>query len=181
MRRIRTRILEAARRCFNRQGLHSTTIRDIGAEASLSIGGLYTHFRSKAEIIEAMFDGGDADNMRLFDGAPAERFEVEGFTRKALTVVGDPNNRAQVRISLLFQAEALHNPAIAARLQQQHAALVGQLVAAMCRDQAVRPEQARTRALLILAAIEGLKPQLFADPDLDVPAYIACTLEKLVE
>jgi AcrR family transcriptional regulator len=47
-------ILEAAIRCFGRQGFHKTTMQDICTEAGLSPGALYRYFPSKEEIIEAM-------------------------------------------------------------------------------------------------------------------------------
>src|SRR3990172_4897582 len=47
-------ILEAAIRCFGRQGFHKTTMQDICTEATLSPGALYHYFPSKEEIIEAM-------------------------------------------------------------------------------------------------------------------------------
>ncbi len=175
----RSQILEAARRCFSRKGIHPTTIRGICAEASLSIGGLYTHFRSKSDIIEALLDQGDADNTRLLDTKPDGTLEIEPFLQNAIPAIADPANREQLRMSLLFQAEALHNAYIAERMQRQHAALVAHLVASMTHTHGATPRDAKTRAILILSAIEGLKPQLLADPELDVDAYVRLTLERV--
>ncbi|MFV2177082.1 TetR/AcrR family transcriptional regulator [Actinomadura sp. LOL_016] len=52
--RRRRQILDAARACFIRQGVHATSMQDIFAEAGLSAGAVYRYFKSKNEIIEAI-------------------------------------------------------------------------------------------------------------------------------
>jgi AcrR family transcriptional regulator len=53
--RRRTEILEAALRCFDRQGIHATTIEDIRAESGASIGSIYHQFESKDEILAQIY------------------------------------------------------------------------------------------------------------------------------
>lgn len=47
-------ILDAALQVFSERGYAAARIDDIGAAAQLSKGGIYTHFRSKEEIFEAL-------------------------------------------------------------------------------------------------------------------------------
>jgi AcrR family transcriptional regulator len=47
-------ILEAAVRAFARTGLHGTTMQEIAREAGYTAASLYTYFKSKQEILEAM-------------------------------------------------------------------------------------------------------------------------------
>src|ERR1700761_4592062 len=56
----RDQILSAARRCFLRDGFHSTSMQDLFAEAGLSAGAVYRYFASKDEVIAAIAE----DNMR---------------------------------------------------------------------------------------------------------------------
>ncbi|MFD8930331.1 TetR/AcrR family transcriptional regulator [Streptomyces mirabilis] len=56
----REQILDAARRCFLRDGFHSTSMQDLFAEAGLSSGAVYRHFNSKDEMILAIAE----ENMR---------------------------------------------------------------------------------------------------------------------
>ena len=56
----REQILGAARRCFLRDGFHSTSMQDLFAEAGLSAGAVYRHFTSKDEMILAIAE----ENMR---------------------------------------------------------------------------------------------------------------------
>jgi len=54
MAHARLDILEAAVRAFTKTGLHRTTMQDIVREAGYTAASLYTYFKSKQEIIEAM-------------------------------------------------------------------------------------------------------------------------------
>ncbi|BCJ37692.1 TetR family transcriptional regulator [Actinocatenispora thailandica] len=47
----RRQILDAARRCFDRNGFHRTSMQHILTEAGLSAGAVYGYFRSKDEIM----------------------------------------------------------------------------------------------------------------------------------
>jgi AcrR family transcriptional regulator len=50
----RTQILEAALRCFARQGYYATTIQDVVVEAGLSRGGIYTYYPTKEALYLAL-------------------------------------------------------------------------------------------------------------------------------
>ncbi|GAB4416985.1 MAG: hypothetical protein OHK0039_26800 [Bacteroidia bacterium] len=51
------RILEAAIRCFNRQGAANTRLQHIADEADgMSVGNLAYHFRNKAAIVQAIWE-----------------------------------------------------------------------------------------------------------------------------
>jgi len=48
------RILEAARALFRERGYGATTARDIAERAGLSVGSLFQHFPSKADIFKTV-------------------------------------------------------------------------------------------------------------------------------
>ncbi|GAA4567370.1 hypothetical protein GCM10023176_19470 [Micromonospora coerulea] len=50
----RQQILDAARRCFVRDGFHHTSMQDVIAEAGLSVGAVYRYFPSKNDLITAI-------------------------------------------------------------------------------------------------------------------------------
>ena len=50
----KTRILDAAERCFVRAGFHRTTMQDIAIEAGMSAGNLYRYFASKDGVVEGL-------------------------------------------------------------------------------------------------------------------------------
>lgn len=44
----RNQILDAAQRCFKKQGFHKTTLRDIAQEFGMSAGHIYNYFSNKS-------------------------------------------------------------------------------------------------------------------------------------
>ena len=50
----RRQILDAARRCFLRDGFHATSMADVLAEAGLSAGAVYRYYPGKADIVYAI-------------------------------------------------------------------------------------------------------------------------------
>lgn len=63
----RTDILEAAVKAFARTGLHGTTMQDIAREAGYTAASLYTYFKSKQEIIDAMVTHLTNEYIQVFD------------------------------------------------------------------------------------------------------------------
>src|SRR5271156_1049258 len=52
----RQQILDAALRCFSRDGFHNTTTADIVRESGVSQGTLYLYFATKDDIVVALAD-----------------------------------------------------------------------------------------------------------------------------
>ncbi|MDX6739174.1 TetR/AcrR family transcriptional regulator [Actinocorallia sp. A-T 12471] len=50
----RRQILDAATRCFAREGFHGTSMQDIFRESGLSAGAVYRYFPGKGDIVEAI-------------------------------------------------------------------------------------------------------------------------------
>lgn len=68
----RVKILETALKLFNREGLDRISIRDIAAEIGISDGNLRYHFRTKDDLIEALFNElADKIGMELVTGVDA--------------------------------------------------------------------------------------------------------------
>ncbi|TDD64080.1 TetR/AcrR family transcriptional regulator [Jiangella aurantiaca] len=53
----RQQILEAAWRCFSRQGFHATSMQDVFAESGMSAGAVYRYFPSKADLVRTTAEG----------------------------------------------------------------------------------------------------------------------------
>jgi AcrR family transcriptional regulator len=68
----RERIVAAGRACFAAKGFAGTTIAEIEEAAGYAprTGGVYRHFRSKVEILEAVIDSELADNAKAITGIP---------------------------------------------------------------------------------------------------------------
>jgi AcrR family transcriptional regulator len=76
-----TAILNAARDLFSRQGYHKTTMPEIAKAAGASVGLIYYHFASKAEILVAIVEGFHSFGLAAFDGSsdivdPCQRLDT---------------------------------------------------------------------------------------------------------
>ncbi|MGE0850759.1 MAG: TetR/AcrR family transcriptional regulator [Hyphomicrobiaceae bacterium] len=63
----RQHILDAAERCFGRDGFHRTTMHDICREAGVSPGALYVYFDSKEALIAGIAERDRAEFAERFD------------------------------------------------------------------------------------------------------------------
>lgn len=63
-------ILEAARDLFSRQGYHKTTMPEIAKAAGVSVGLIYYHFASKADILVAIVETFHAFGLAALEGPP---------------------------------------------------------------------------------------------------------------
>lgn len=76
----RERIVECARRLFNRKGLSEVSIDEIMAEAGLTRGGFYNHFASKDELyVEAVAAYSKCNPTDRWDGVDID-FSAQGLT-----------------------------------------------------------------------------------------------------
>lgn len=112
----REQILEAARVCFLRNGLHNTSMQDLIREAGLSVGAVYRYFNSKNEIISAIAEAVTGTLTVHLD--ELARREPRVPIGEAMSVVLDvldvqigPNGNFP--IALQVWAEATRDPAIA--------------------------------------------------------------------
>ncbi len=98
----RDTILQAASRCFARDGFHQTTIADIIRESGLSNGSVFLYFKSKDELLSRVITRTVGNMSRLFRDLtrdcddPAEAVLISIRTMSALMM--DPRKSDVVRL-----------------------------------------------------------------------------------
>ena len=108
----RSRILDAAERCFVRTGFHRTTMQDVAAEAGMSPGNLYRYFPSKDAIV-----GGLTERDRSRVGQDFEDFDTTDFMTSFVRLGRkhfEEEPREKAILCLEIWAESARNPAFAA-------------------------------------------------------------------
>ncbi|MYS24859.1 transcriptional regulator, TetR family [Streptomyces sp. DvalAA-14] len=117
----REEILDAARRCFLRDGFHSTSMQDLFAESGLSAGAVYRHFASKDEMILAIAE----ENLRAVLQVAltvAEREpgrSVGAVLAETLEVVRARSaERDLAGLTVLVWAEAMRNRSLAGKIDE---------------------------------------------------------------
>lgn len=157
----RRQILDAAWRCFAREGLHLTTMDDIVRGSGLSAGAVYGYFRNKDDLILAALTtslgGLRAQLVPLIEVRPAPT--PVRLVANILNEINDFSAREGFdlkRIALLGWSESQRNATLRAAMTGFYLAFREQLaglVLAWRADGLIRPSadpQAVARALLAL-------------------------------
>jgi AcrR family transcriptional regulator len=112
----RQQILDAARRCFVRDGFHASSMQQVIAEAGLSVGAVYRYFPSKSDLIvgiaQQMADG-IAMQLTALAEAP-DRSLAEVMEAAAGVVEANSGPDGVLPLAVQVWAEAQRDPALAA-------------------------------------------------------------------
>ncbi|GHJ56740.1 hypothetical protein Nm8I071_60470 [Nonomuraea sp. TT08I-71] len=160
----RQQILDAARRCFVRDGFHNTSMQDVIREAGLSVGAVYRYFPSKNDLITAIAQAviGTAD-ATFADLATADPpLPLTGVLERALTFVDTQLGPDGVLpLALQVWSEAQRDPVLAEFVGATYTRLRGHFVAAAARarDAGELPADADPEA--VGTALFGLVPGYF--------------------
>jgi AcrR family transcriptional regulator len=139
-------IVDAARRCFARDGFHQTSVPDLVAEAGISAGGFYRYFTSKEELIREIaresFAGIGAAVVARLNGldAPSAADVVGVLT----TILGAPTFAIgdreidldeQARVAVQSWAEVIRDPSPQDEAHRGIELLTGGIAGALARGQ----------------------------------------------
>jgi AcrR family transcriptional regulator len=177
----REQILDAARRCFLRNGFHETSMQDLFAEAGLSSGAVYRYFASKDELIMAIAEANFRDITTMIHtvaedasgslgDALADVVELIG-TRHAEKGLGS--------IAVQVWAEALRNPHIAEFFSDGLRRLHDELAAVVNRYQAAGALPAEVSADALSRVLLGTVPGYVVQLTLQGPGVTAETAAAL--
>jgi AcrR family transcriptional regulator len=176
----RQRILDAARRCFMREGFHATSMQDILTEAQLSAGGLYLYFKSKEEIIEAIA----VDTLAFFSATLEELLASDDLPpldvvlSNALRILRD-RDREQPTFRVVVQVwgevgRARRLAVQVAEAQMRTRELLGRLIEGYQARGDLDPDAPVERiAQMLIAIMMGYVAQCALLGDTDVDAFVA--------
>ena len=154
----RRQILDAAAKCFAREGFHRTSMQDIVRESGISAGLVYRYFTGKDDVIAAIVDEWHEQRESIKD--------VDGYL-EYLRSVGDPDQASKGRLGVQVWAEALRNPAILA-LSLRNVDDPRKAAAKLLSDQPDPDAMAR----VLIAIYQGLVLQTAWDETVDNEAFV---------
>jgi AcrR family transcriptional regulator len=117
----REHILSAARRCFLREGFHSTSMQDLFAEAGLSSGAVYRYFPSKDDMIIAIAAENMQDVLVMIHTVATQQPapSVGAVVADVLDMVrAKHEDEGLGGLAVLAWAEALRSPSLAAQFTE---------------------------------------------------------------
>jgi AcrR family transcriptional regulator len=174
----RTQILDAATRCFARQGFHGTSMEDIVRESKLSPGAIYCYFRGKHDIVAATADRRHSRESALLAelaGAADVSEGLQQLARAFLDMLRDPKEKQRRRVTIQVWAESLRDKRIRKIVERglrQRDALTGSLRRAQRAGQLPTEVDANAFSRVLLALLQGFILQQAWEPGLDADAYL---------
>ncbi|MDH6464239.1 AcrR family transcriptional regulator [Micromonospora sp. A200] len=157
----RQQILDAARRCFLRDGFHNTSMQDVIAEAGLSVGAVYRYFPSKNDLItsiaKSVIGGADAVFAELAAAEPPLPL-VEALDRALTYVDAQAGEDGILPLAIQVWSESLRDPALAAFVKATYSGFRDRftLLARRAREAGELPPEADPEA--VGTALFGLVP-----------------------
>jgi AcrR family transcriptional regulator len=151
-------LLEAALHCFVVSGFHQTSMRDIAAQANVSLGNLYNHFESKSALIAEIAQMESTEFAPLVARLAKQpgRSGLLRFSRDYAALHQDP---ARLMLGAEVLSELLRHPELATPFLATRQRLVLALAAAIEHARAdaelAQGMEAPDLAGLLLDAIEG--------------------------
>jgi AcrR family transcriptional regulator len=186
----RRQIVEAALRCFARNGIHPTSMQDIFHEAGLSAGAVYRYFPTKELLVAAVVHRVLGMSQSAVGGSPASTAQAAAgsVVDRLLGVFDDPGPGEQqdrYRLVLQIWAEAVRSPQVGDVLRAStdalRASIATQVSVAQERGQ-LRPDLEPDAVARVLTALfEGYAFQRAMDPAIDTAAYRAAAHAVLEE
>lgn len=178
-------ILEAAWRCFQKQGLHVTTMADIIQASGLSAGAVYSYFPGKEDLINAALTTsltGVRDRiMPILMATPAPDLLI-GQIAEAITLFTVREGYDLRRLALLGWSEAQRNERLRATMSQFYTAFREELAnlaerwkrAGLLKETASEHDVAKA----VLATVLGFIVQSVILDDVE-PQQLACGIRDI--
>jgi AcrR family transcriptional regulator len=170
--RQRERILEAARLCFVKHGLHGASIADIAEEAGMSAGLMYRYFENKNAIIKAIVHRQLESGRKSLEEITSPDHFVQGILKAMERWRSGDADQMSAPLFLEISAQATRDPEIAAIVEDADMLLRNHLRDAIHRSAASKAvfqddARAKSRMVLLLSLVEGLAVRSCREPDLD--------------
>jgi AcrR family transcriptional regulator len=181
----KVQILDAATRCFARDGFHRTSMEDIVRESGLSPGAIYCYFRSKHDMVEAISTERHARDQAVLAELASSPNLSEGLDRISRALVHmlqDAKEKQRPRVSIQFWAESLHDAKIrkvAERGLRQRNLLTGALRDAQQKGELADTLDVDSISRAMFALLQGFILQQAWEPGLDAAAFVTTAMVLL--
>lgn len=175
----RDRILRAAISCFEKKGIHATSMADIARATPMSVGNLYNYFTGKEAIILEL----GLNEMHRFQ-CEAEQFmkQDERSVKDLVCAAAQRNLSARrAKVTVDFFSEATKNDRLLSILQQvdeQKRKLLLRMRRQTHPNES--PEEAETRVEVSLALMDGLLLRTLIHPKLNHDRVAQAVSQRLL-
>ncbi|WP_028541249.1 TetR family transcriptional regulator [Paenibacillus sp. FSL R10-2748] len=153
-------LIEAAVRCFSRNGFHKTGIVEIAKEAGMSAGNLYRHFPSKDAFIIALVEEEQRHALAKMEFKETEKDPLGQILTIITSCVSNPVYPMDQRLWIEILAEASRNKGVRHVFNQSDIIMresFKNLLTSAIHEKQVDPDyDVETLSLWLYALIDGL-------------------------
>lgn len=165
-------IVRAARVCIQENGFSATSLKDVAARAGVTQGTVYYHFKTKEELIAAVMDLTNDENLAAIEKVMDGSVDVYSKIGTVMEVAREVYGRNEEFRKLFFNLAALslHNE----RASEQFA-LFGQKTIGMIESMCRKVYEGKTipydhMARILTAVVTGLALQSMFLKEIDIDA-----------
>lgn len=149
-------ILDAAKACFIRKGFHQTTMRDIAAEAGISLGGTYLYFDNKETLILRFIETGNTESAEIPRIFELNKDFTSGLKILAGIIFTDLTQKKELPIYLDIISEALRNKEVLKIVRKGRTKAIVQEIFSQAADKGKLKLSPAAAASLYMGSIEHL-------------------------
>jgi AcrR family transcriptional regulator len=181
----RTRVLEAAKKCFIDSGFHAASMTDIAATADMSVGLIYRYFANKSAIVKAIIDHHlEEGECRIVERIASPEEVVQAMLAAYDCWRGEGEPDVHAALFLEITAEATRDADIAAAVRKANEYMrngLTEMLRRYVRASGVKLDAAtiRGRVQMLQCLVEGLAVRAIREPELD-RATLKTALEHCV-
>ena len=160
----RAAIVAATRAVIGRQGIASTTVRDVAAELGTSSGLIHHYFTSMDDLLAEAFEEVAREDLERVRHAVVESNDAIGRLRVFFDTYARDDDQG-IQIWLDAWSEAARRPAlqrISRRLNEEWQALLASIIAQGVADGSMACDDAGAVSWRILSLLDGLALQVVA-------------------
>ncbi|MFI9238395.1 TetR/AcrR family transcriptional regulator [Streptomyces sp. NPDC053079] len=168
----RRSIAGALWRIASTRGLDGASMRDVAAEAGMSLGQLQHYFRSRGDMLVFALDhinelaaGRIRERVRAVGGTPSPRAVLRAIVAEMLPL--DDNSRSGVLVQIAYFMQAVHDERLRRHAKEGvpllRAMLAEQIRQAVGRGEVAADRDPETEAMLLLCLIDGLTSYTLLD------------------
>jgi AcrR family transcriptional regulator len=169
-------ILDAASKCFARNGFHGTSMNELAREAGMSVGHIYHYFEGKEAIIAAIVRREVARQLERFDELRQDTDVVEGLLQRTAPALARRLDRQQAALWLEVLAESSRNPQVAAVVHAADETLrrtYRDAIAPLGIRLGVSLDELSARVEVLIALFEGMSIRAVRHPGLERDPLLA--------
>jgi AcrR family transcriptional regulator len=161
-------------------------MRDLCSEVGVSLGGLYTYFKSKEDIVKAFIDQDHAVAKEIFSAVSPEMTFWEGIEKMAevdIRVMSEPGAKRTCAVWMQINAEAAINPKVRELVKAHYQYFIEHLAALIKagqeRGEVLEDIDAEALASNLISFSDGLNLWQMLSPETNTENHAALFLRLL--